>query len=42
MQLRETFSWGLAAVLTGCSMASGPFSPPPMPADPGAAANVTV
>jgi hypothetical protein len=27
---------------TGCSMASGPISPPPVPADPGSAANVTV
>jgi len=39
---RMTCIWGLAAVLTGCSMASGPISPPPVPADPGSAANVTV
>jgi len=32
----------LAIVLASCSMASGPISPPPIPADPGSAANVTV
>lgn len=42
MQARLTNIWTLAAVLAGCSVASGPISPPPVPADPGAAANVTV
>jgi len=42
MQVRMTCIYGLAAALTGCSMASGPLSPPPVPADPGSAANVTV
>jgi len=37
-----TYTWGLALVLGGCSMASGPISPPPVPADPGSAASVTV
>jgi hypothetical protein len=42
MQPKMISSLGLAAILTGCSMASGPLSSPPVPADPGDAANVTV
>jgi hypothetical protein len=42
MQMRMTYIWGLAVVLAGCSMASGPISPPPVPADPADAADVTV
>ena len=33
MQLRTTFGLGLAAVLSGCSMASGPLSAPPVQID---------
>jgi hypothetical protein len=42
MQARTTSIWGLAVVLTACSMASGPISPPPVPSDPAEAASVTV
>jgi hypothetical protein len=42
MHVRTTYIWGLAVVLTACSMASGPISPPPVPSDPGSAASVTV
>jgi hypothetical protein len=42
MQVRRIYIWGLGALLAGCSMASGPLSSPPVPADPGEAANVTV
>jgi len=42
MQVRLTSILTLAAALAGCSAASGPISPPPLPADPASAANVTV
>jgi hypothetical protein len=42
MIVRLTVKLGLAAALAGCSMASGPLSAPPVPADPGSAADVTV
>lgn len=32
----------LASVLVGCSTATGPLSPPPLPDNPATAANVTV
>jgi len=42
MQRQTICSLVVAAMLVGCSMASGPLSSPPVPADPGDAANVTV
>jgi hypothetical protein len=42
MNARITYTCGLATALAGCSMASGPISPPPVPSDPAEAANVTV
>jgi hypothetical protein len=43
MQRQVKFGLGLlAGVLVGCSMATGPLSPPPLPDNPATAANVTV
>jgi len=41
MQMRMTYIWCLATVSAGCSLASGPISPSPVPTDPGQAANLT-
>ncbi|MCG6941494.1 MAG: hypothetical protein LJE69_09615 [Thiohalocapsa sp.] len=42
MIVRLILPLGLSVALAGCSVASGPLSAPPVPANPGSAADVSV